>query len=79
MRPRAAFRADLAPAQHTKEDLQEHHSNRQPDPAQALDADARGEIKQVDLAQREIQQRRRDQYLDGRKQDSAHLARACRV
>ena len=76
---RAAFGADLAPAQHAEEDLQEHHGNRQPDPAQALDADARGEIVQIDLAQRKIKQRRRDQYLDGRKQDPAHLARACQV
>ena len=33
---RAAFRADLAPAQHAEEDLQERHGDRQADPAQAL-------------------------------------------
>ena len=61
---RAAFRADLAPSQHADKNLQERHGDRQRDPAQARNIDARGKIGQIDLAQREIQQRRRDQYFD---------------
>ena len=36
-------------------------ANREPDPAQARNIEARGEFGQIDLAQREIQQRRGDQ------------------
>src|SRR5207253_11091120 len=73
---RAALRADLAPSQDADEYLQERHGNRHADPAQAGNVDAGDEVGKVDLAQREIQERRRDQYLQRRRQDTAHLARA---
>ena len=73
---RAALRADLAPSQHADEYLQERHGNRHADPAQAGNVDAGDELGKIDLAQREIQQRRRDHNLQRRKQDTAHLARA---
>ena len=40
---------------------------------------ARGEIGKIGLAERKIKQRSRDQYLDRRKQDSAHFARIGQV
>ena len=70
---RAALGADLAPAQHADEYLQEGHGDREADPAQARNIDARGKLGQIDLAQREVEQRRGDQYLYRRKQDPAHL------
>ncbi|GCC46863.1 hypothetical protein chiPu_0030905, partial [Chiloscyllium punctatum] len=76
---RAALDADLTPAQHPEKDLQERDRDGEAEPAQALDLDAGGEIVQIDLAQREIEQRGRDQDLDGRKQDSAHFGSRCQV
>ena len=73
----AALRADLAPSQDAGKNLQECHDNRQADPDQARNIDPRHEIGEIDLAQREVKQRRGDQYFCRRKQDPAHLARAC--
>ena len=76
---RAALRADLAPSQDADENLQEGHGNRQPDPAQARNIDARRQVGEIGLAEREIEQRRGDQYFYRRKQNPAHLARAWQV
>jgi hypothetical protein len=76
---RAALHADLAPAQHADENLKECHGDRQADPAEARKIDAGRQIGKIGLAQRKIKQRRRDQYLDCRKQDPTHLARARQV
>ncbi len=74
---RAAFGADLAPPQHADEDLQEGHGDGNADPAETRKIiDARCKLDEVDLAQRKVEQRRRDQYFYRRKQDPAHLARA---
>ena len=73
---RAALGADLAPSQHADEYLQERDGDREANPAKAGHVDTGQQRGKIDLAQREIQQRRRDQYLQCRKQDLAHLARA---
>ena len=69
----------FAPAQGAGIDLQEGHGDRDPEPGQALRIDTRKEISKIDLAQRKVEQRRGDQYFQGRKQYPAHLARARQV
>ncbi len=76
---RAALRADLAPSQHADKNLQEGHGNRHADPAQARYIDARRKLGEIDLAQREIKQRRGDQYFYRRKQDPTHVVRGSSV
>ena len=46
------------------------------EPAEARQIDRETSVGEVDLAQREVQQRRRDQDLENRKQDLAHRIRA---
>ncbi|MHC2235913.1 hypothetical protein ACVI8L_004252 [Bradyrhizobium diazoefficiens] len=76
---RTAFGADLAPAQHADEDLQERDGDRDADPEQAGYGEARQKFGQIDLAQRQVEQRCGNQDLGRRQQDSAHLARMNRV
>jgi hypothetical protein len=63
-----------APPQRAGKNLEKYDDDRKADPAQTRDVEARCQIGQIDLAQREIKQRRRDQYFYGCKQDPAHVA-----
>src|SRR5947199_267151 len=76
---RAAFGADFAPPQGAGENLQKYHGDREHNPAQARNVETRYEIGKIDLTEREIKQRRRDQYFYRCKEDAAHVVRTRRV
>jgi hypothetical protein len=60
---RPALRTDHTPPQNADQNLQERDGNREPDPPQTGNVEARSQLGQIYLAQREIQQRRRDENL----------------
>jgi hypothetical protein len=77
--PSGAPHSELISPQDADENLKERDGDRQGDPAQARDIDARRQLVEIDVAERKIEQRRGDQYFDCRKQEPAHVARARQV